>query len=224
MGVLDEIQQQPSVFVLSGPAIVITIVATGSAFLADGWSSESVSRVVRTARTTQENNERERAAHADCSHIHDVVTISDAFPVTGQGLDDSENITENTILEDDQDDETETVLIRPSADTKTIFRRSMRTWGTHQIAHWYGCYVVVEPSADSVWQPPSTAVVLVQKRPAGPIVSRSPNSFVFNDVVGPDLFFFNTCEKHTLACHEHCVLGHCFAMCYSPAGISREKP
>ena len=38
-----------------------------------------------------------------------------------------------------------------------------------------------------------------QKRPAGPIVSRSPNSFVFNDVVGLDLFFLNTYEKHTLS-------------------------
>ena len=37
-----------------------------------------------------------------------------------------------------------------------------------------------------------------QKRPAGPIVSRSPNAFVFNDVVGLDLFFLNTYEKHTL--------------------------
>ena len=36
-----------------------------------------------------------------------------------------------------------------------------------------------------------------QKRPARPIVSRSPNSFVFNDVVGLDLFF-NMYEKHTL--------------------------
>ena len=36
-----------------------------------------------------------------------------------------------------------------------------------------------------------------QKRPAGPIVSRSPKSFVFNDVVGLDLFFLNTYEKHT---------------------------
>ena len=58
---LDEIQQQPSVFVLSGPATVITNVATASAFLADGWSTESVSRVVRTARTIQENSEREKA-------------------------------------------------------------------------------------------------------------------------------------------------------------------
>ena len=63
-GVLDEIQQQPSVFVQSGPATVITNVATASAFLADGWSAESVSRVARTARTRQENHEKERAQHA----------------------------------------------------------------------------------------------------------------------------------------------------------------
>ena len=76
---LDEIQQQPSVFVLSGPATVITNVATASAFLADGWSTESVSRVVRTARTRKGNNERECAKHAYYSHIHDEVTISDPF-------------------------------------------------------------------------------------------------------------------------------------------------
>ena len=61
---LDEIQQQPSVFILSGPATVITNIVTTSAFLAGGWSTESVSRVVRTARTRQENNERECAEHA----------------------------------------------------------------------------------------------------------------------------------------------------------------
>ena len=36
------------------------------------------------------------------------------------------------------------------------------------------------------------------KRPTGPIVSRLPNSFVFNDVVGLHLFFLNTYEKHNL--------------------------
>ena len=41
---LDEIQRQPSVYVLSGPATVITHIAAASAFLADGWSTESVSR------------------------------------------------------------------------------------------------------------------------------------------------------------------------------------
>ena len=54
---------EPNVFVLSGPATVITTVATASAFLADRWSTESVSRVVRTARTRQENREKERAEH-----------------------------------------------------------------------------------------------------------------------------------------------------------------
>ena len=107
---LDEIQQQPSVFVLSGPATVITNIATVSAFLADGWSTESVSRVVRTARTRQENNERERAEHAYYSHIHDEVTISDIFPATVRVLDGGEHPAENTTPEDDQEDETEQSL------------------------------------------------------------------------------------------------------------------
>ena len=53
---LDEIQQQPGVFVLSGPAVAISNVVTASEFLADGWSTESASRVERAARTKQENN------------------------------------------------------------------------------------------------------------------------------------------------------------------------
>ena len=60
---LDEIQRQPSVYVLSGPATVITNIEAASAFPADRCSTESVSRVVRTTRTRQENNERERAEH-----------------------------------------------------------------------------------------------------------------------------------------------------------------
>ena len=55
---LEEIRRQSSVSVLSGPAIVITNVATASVFLAKGWSTKSVSRVVRTARTAQKNMER----------------------------------------------------------------------------------------------------------------------------------------------------------------------
>ena len=92
-------------FVLSGPATVVTNVVTATAFLA-----ESVSRVVRTARARQENNERERAEHAYHSHIHDDVTISDAFTVTRQGLDGGEHPAENTTREDDQEDETEQSL------------------------------------------------------------------------------------------------------------------
>ena len=63
-GLLEEIRRQSSVCVLSGPATVITNVPTASVFLAQGWSTESVSRVVRTARTRQEKHEKERAEHA----------------------------------------------------------------------------------------------------------------------------------------------------------------
>ena len=56
-----------------------------------------------------------------------------------------------------------------------------------------------------------------QKRPAGPIVGRSPNSFVFNDVVGLDLFFLNHPRKTHSTCHEHRVLGHWIAACCSPS-------
>ena len=56
-------QRQPSAYVLSGPATMITNIAAASALLADGWSTESVSRVVRTTRTRRENHEREHAEH-----------------------------------------------------------------------------------------------------------------------------------------------------------------
>ena len=104
---LDEIQRQPSASVLSGPATVITNITAASAFLADGWSTESVSRVLRTARTRQENNERECAEHVYYSHIHDEMTISDSSAVTGPGLEEDENLAENTTAQDDQEDETE---------------------------------------------------------------------------------------------------------------------
>ena len=158
---LDEIQQKSSVFVVSGAATVTTNVATASAFLADGWSTESVSRVVRTARTRQEDNERERAEHAYCSHIHHEVTISDSFSVTGHGFDGGEHPAENTIPEDDREDETEESL-SDLLQTRRQISRIHENMGTHQIAHWYGRYVLVEPSADSFWQPPSTVVVLVK--------------------------------------------------------------
>ena len=64
------------------------------------------------------------------------------------------------------------------------FRRSMKTCHIHQIARWYECSVCGACEA--------------LKRPAGPIASRSPTSFVFNDVVGLDLFFLNTSAKRTL--------------------------
>ena len=149
--------------------------------------AESVSRVVRTARTRQENNERERAEHAFYSHIHDEVTISDSFTVTGQGLDGGEYPAENTMPEDDQKDETE----QSSSDSLQTRRQISRIH-------------------ENMENPSNRTLVRVLrlggakrrfilaaakhscgalKRPAGPIVSRSPNSSVFNDVVGLDLFF-----------------------------------
>ena len=41
-GLLEEIRRQSSVFVLSGPATVITKIARSNVFLAKGWSTESV--------------------------------------------------------------------------------------------------------------------------------------------------------------------------------------
>ena len=62
------------------------------------------------------------------------------------------------------------------------------------------------------------------KRPAGPIVSRLPHSFVFNDVVGLDLFFFKHERKAHLACHETSCVGALVCSVLFPCGISREKP
>ena len=77
------------------------------AVLADGWSTESVSRIVRTARTRQENNERKCAEYVYYSHIHDEVTISDSFAVKRPGLEEDETFPENTTAQDDQEDATE---------------------------------------------------------------------------------------------------------------------
>ena len=137
-GILDEIQQQPSVFVLSGPATVISNVATASAFLADGSSTESVSRVVRTAKTRQEKHEKEPAKHASYSHIHDEVTISDIFPATVQGLDGATQYQKMTRKMKQKSPYPTHCRLEDK------FRGFMRTWSSHQIAHWYGCYVLVE--------------------------------------------------------------------------------
>ena len=170
-----------------------------SVFLAKGWSTESVSRVARAARTTQETHEKERAEHANYSHIRDEVTVYDAFPATIQKLDEDENLPEDTTAQDDQEDETEQSL-----------SESLQIWRQISKIH------------ENMGHPSNRTLVRVlrlgkakrrfilaaarhrcgaceaQKRPAGPIVSRSPTSFVFNDVVGLDLFFLNTDEKHTL--------------------------
>ena len=53
-GLLEEIRRQSSVFVLSGPATVITNVATASVFLAKGM----VGRVCESRRKNSENKTR----------------------------------------------------------------------------------------------------------------------------------------------------------------------
>ena len=88
---LVEIQQQPGVFVLRVPAVAITNIGTATGFLANGWSTESVCRVVRAARTKQENNGKERAEHALYTYIQDEMTTSDTFPVAVHGLEEDEN-------------------------------------------------------------------------------------------------------------------------------------
>ena len=106
----------------------------------------------------------------------------------------------NTIPEDDQEDETEQSLSDSLQTRRQISRGFMRTWCTHPIAHVVRVlrlggakrrYILAAAKH-------SCGACEAQKRPAGPIVSRSPNSFVFNDVVGLVLFYLNTYEKHTL--------------------------
>ena len=60
----------------------------------------------------------------------------------------------------------------------------MRTWDTHQIAHWYGCLRLGGAKRRFILAAAkhSCGACETQKRPPGPIVSRSPHSFVFNDL------------------------------------------
>ena len=83
---LDEIQQQPGVFVLSGPDVV-----TASEFLADGWSTESVKPCRERSKDKTRTHKKERAEHAYYSYIHDEMTTFDTFPVTVLGLDEGEH-------------------------------------------------------------------------------------------------------------------------------------
>ena len=171
-GLLEEIRLQPNVFVLIGPAIVITNVATARCvFLVEGWSTESVSRVVRTAKTRQEKHEKERAEHAYYSHIHDEVTISDVFRSTIPSSDSLQTRRRISKIHEDMGHPSNHTLVRVlrlgGAKRRFILAAAKHSCGACE----------------------------AQKRPAGPIVSRSPNSFVFNDVVGLDLFFLNTHDK-----------------------------
>ena len=167
---LGEIQRQPGLFILSGPAVANTNVVTASEFLADGWSNESVSHVVRAARTKEANNRKERAEHALCSYIQDKMATFDIFPATVHELEEDKNPTEKMEPDNDQDKETEESLSASLQIRRQITRIHENMTVVVRVKH--------------------------RKRPAGPIVSCSPNSFVFNDVVGLDLFFLNTHEKH----------------------------
>ena len=191
-------------FVLSGPATVITNVATASVFPAEGWSTESVSRVVRTARTRQEKHEKERAEHAYYSHIHDEVTISDVFPATIQGLEEDENLPEDTTAttaQDDQEDETEQSL------SDSLRTRRQISEIHENMGHPSNRTLVRVLRLDGAKRrfilaaaKHSCGACEAQKRPADPIVI----------VVGLDLFFH-------FACHENSVLAYWSAACHSPA-------
>ena len=164
---LDEIQQQPGVLVLSGPAAAITNVVTASEFLADGWSTESVSRVVRAARTKQENYGKEHAEHAYYNYIQD--ETYDFRHLSNHSSGDSTKVNKPTENCNNQK-MTRTMKQNNHYPTHCKYQEtrleSMRTWSIHQTAHWYACYAVVEPSADSFWQPPNTVVVRFKHRNA----------------------------------------------------------
>ena len=194
-----KIRRQPSVFVLSGPAVVITNVATASVFPAEGRSTESVSRVVRTAKTRQEKHEKERAEHAYHSHIHEEVTISDVFPATIQGLEEDEHLQEDTTAQDDQEDETEQSL-SDSLQTRRQISKIHENMGHPSNRTLVRVFRLGGAKRRFILAAAKhrCGACEAQKRPAGPIASRSPHSFVSNDVVGLDLFFLNTYEKHTL--------------------------
>ena len=144
-------------FVLSGPPTEIINVATASVLLAEGWSTESVTRVVRTARTRQEKHEKERAEHAYYSHKNDEVTISDVF---------SPQVRDSRKMKISQTTQQHrmTRKMKQNSPHPTHCKHGDRFRRSDQIARWYECDVLVEPSADSSWQPPSTAVVLVRHR------------------------------------------------------------
>ena len=172
---------------------MITNVATASVFLAKGWSTESVSRGI-TARTIKEKHGKERAEHAYYSHIHD--EVYDAFPATTQKLDEDENLPEDTTEHDDQEDETEQSL------SETLQTRRQISKIRENMGHPSNRTLVRVLRLGGAKRRFILAAARhkcgaceTQKRPAGPIVSRSPTSFVFNDVVGLDLFFLNTYEK-----------------------------
>ena len=87
-------------------AVAITHVGTASEFLADGWSTQCVSRAVRAARTKQEPNGKERASHTLCSHIQGEMATFEIYPATVHELEEEKNPTEKIEPRDVQDEET----------------------------------------------------------------------------------------------------------------------
>ena len=118
---------------------MIINVATASVFLAKGWSTKSVSRVVRTARTAQEKH-KERAEHPYYNHIH----VSDTFPTTIQKLDEDENLPEDTTAQDDQEDDTEQSLSETLQTRRQISKIHENMTPIKSHAGTKKCYVSVE--------------------------------------------------------------------------------
>ena len=127
------------------------------------------------------------------------MTISDSFTVTGQGLEDDENLSEDTTAQDDQEDETEQSL-SDSLQTRRQISRIRENMGHPSNRTLVRVLRLGAAKRRFILAAAkhSCGACEAQKRPTGPIVSRSPHSFVFNDVVGLDLFYLNTYEKHTL--------------------------
>ena len=104
----------------------------------------------------------------------------------------------------------------------------MRTWDTIKshvgtgVTSWSSQTQIYSGSRHTqLWCLSSTRNV-----PAGPLVSRSRHSFVFNEVVGLDLFFLNTYEKHTLPAMNIVRWVYWFAACCSssrPVGRDPEE-
>ena len=109
-------------------------------FLADGWSTKSVSRVVRAARTKQEHNGKGRAENASCSYIQDEMATRDIFPATVHELEEDKNPTEKIEPDNDQDEETKQALSDSPQILIKKLQESMRIWSIHQTARWYAYY------------------------------------------------------------------------------------
>ena len=140
----------------------------------------------------------EQNTHSTATYMTEVTT-SNTFPATVQGLDGSQHPAENTTPEDDLEDETEQSS-SDSLQTRRQISRIHENMGhpSNRTLVRVLCLGGAKRRYILAAAKHSCGACEAQKRPVGAIVSRSPNSFVLNDVVGLDLFFLNTYEKHTL--------------------------